>query len=211
MFPTVEEDLPPPTTFYDILGLPHPPVTLHQPALKMAYRRALLKYHPDKSGSSVPPKISIPESFIPTKNSTATSQPPPLFSVDQITTAYKILSDPLAKAEYDRSLRVVSSGVGKGGNQSFRTGLEVFDLDDMQVGVEAGGAEFWYRGCRCGDEKGFLVREEDLESEMERGEILAGCRGCSLWAKILFAVDEGEEEEDCPAEDACRPEVDVNS
>jgi diphthamide biosynthesis protein 4 len=80
--------------------------------------------------------------------------------------------------------------------------LEIFDLDDMEVettrqqghGIETAETTVWYRGCRCGDEKGFLVREEDLEREAERGEVMVGCRGCSLWAKVMFAVDESEAE-----------------
>jgi hypothetical protein len=50
----------------------------------------------------------------------------------------------------------------------------------------------WYRGCRCGDERGFMVTEMDLEKEAEHGEVVIGCRGCSLWMKILFAMEEGD-------------------
>ncbi|KMU73715.1 diphthamide biosynthesis protein 4 [Coccidioides immitis RMSCC 3703] len=186
------------TTHYDILGLPRPPALLRQPDLKAAYHRALLKHHPDKSGSSTPSEdTSSGRTATPVAKSGF--QAPRTFTVDQVTMAYKVLSNPRAKAEYDRSLLCLASGAGgqhavDSESQPFRTGLEVFDLDDMEVGEESEGAGFWYRGCRCGDKRGFLVHEEDLENEMERGEIMVGCQGCSLWAKVLFAV----EEEDVP-------------
>jgi hypothetical protein len=39
--------------------------------------------------------------------------------------------------------------------------------------------------------------ESDLEEATEDGEISVGCRGCSLWLKVLFGVMEEE-----PAEKA---------
>ncbi|EEP77610.1 conserved hypothetical protein [Uncinocarpus reesii 1704] len=183
-------------THYDILELPYPPTLVQKAELKGAYHRALLKHHPDKSSSSTPSRDTTPLQI--TASRPGASQ---AFTVDQITAAYKVLSDPRARIEYDRSLVCLSSADGGGAKHSgkkegqpFHTGLEVFDLDDMQAGQEPDGAEFWYQGCRCGDQKGFLVSEGDLENELERGEIMVGCQGCSLWAKILFAVDEGGQE-----------------
>ncbi|OJD14754.1 hypothetical protein AJ78_04928 [Emergomyces pasteurianus Ep9510] len=140
-------------------------------------------------------------------------QLPPLgYTIDQIATAYKVLSDPVARAEYDRSLRLLGINgsrhrPGHGGDDAtpFRTGMEVFDLDDMEIGSASGsgsgtgGADSsdgaWYHSCRCGEERGFLVLEEDLEREAERGEVVVGCRGCSLWARVVFAIDNGAEDE----------------
>lgn len=180
--------------YYTVLGLPQTSTTLRKPDLKLAYHRALLKHHPDKSGTSTPSQIR-------------SEQTGRTFTVDEITSAYKTLSDPVARAEYDRSLRLNGLTARKdafGEDVAFRTGLEIFDLDDMEVGTLEGnetgqdGEEqsIWYRGCRCGDEKGFLVHEEDLEREIERGEVIVGCRGCSLWAKVLFAVEEGDDQDD---------------
>lgn len=186
---------------YTVLGLPQTPSTLRKSDLKLAYHRALLKHHPDKSGSG---------SSTPSNNPKSSEQVNRKFTVDEITSAYKTLSDPVARAEYDRSLRLSGRAAGQKGLfgeednvDSFRTGLEVFDLDEMEVEMLADNADkdgeeqsIWYRGCRCGDEKGFLVREEDLEREVERGEVMVGCRGCSLWAKVLFAVEEGDGQDD---------------
>lgn len=181
---------------YEVLNLPLPPVRLKKEDLKTAYHQALLRHHPDKSSSSSssPSQSSTESSCRP-----ASRNPSRSFTVDQITTAYKTLSDPSQKSEYDRNL--VLSGFaepvgGKCGAENdvvFRTGLEILDLDDMEMEEGHGGppgADVWYRGCRCGDERGFLVHEQDLEREAEKGEIMIGCRGCSLWAKVVFAVEE---------------------
>ncbi|EZF29885.1 diphthamide biosynthesis protein [Trichophyton mentagrophytes] len=193
---------------YEILGLPHPPVSLRKQDIKAAYHRALLQYHPDKSGPSIPSSspgeaIGKQSSLSGTLNTHKSGEPR---TVDQITTAYKVLSSPTAKAEYDQFLLLsgiprTGSNIGGNGNDDvvFRTGLEVLDLDDMAtetVSYQSDGSgeqetiETWYRGCRCGDEKGFMVTEEDLEKEVEKGEVIIGCRGCSLWAKVVFAVHE---------------------
>lgn len=187
---------------YTVLGFPQTLATLRKKDLKLAYHRALLKHHPDKSGSSTPIQKSSQNPSGPASRT---------FTVDDITAAYQTLSDPIARAEYDRSLRLNGRAVEQNAfageeDVSFRTGLETFDLDDMEIetiqapeiGQDNGddyGQSIWYRGCRCGDEKGFLIREEDLEREIERGEVMVGCRGCSLWAKVLFAVEEGDDQD----------------
>ena len=115
------------------------------------------------------------------------------YTIDEITTAYKTLSDPHLRAEYDRSLRLDRAKIAERERTGdvFHTGLEAVDLEDLAC--DEGDAEnlVWYRGCRCGDERGFLVSEMDLEREVEQGEVVVGCRGCSLWLKVLFAVEDG--------------------
>lgn len=202
--PTPEMTLEP--SHYAILNLPLPPTRLSRQEIKLAYHRALLRHHPDKSrsaaaSSTLTPVLNVNNTGDVGRKGTSKSA----YTVDQITLAYKVISDPVARAEYDRTLRMKNLGQidpsshgGEAGDSdsAFRTGLEVFDLDDMQIDDECDAASdgehgsLWYRSCRCGDEKGFLVKEEELEREAERGEIVVGCRGCSLWAKIMFAVDE---------------------
>ncbi|OOF98032.1 hypothetical protein ASPCADRAFT_205313 [Aspergillus carbonarius ITEM 5010] len=177
-----------PQDYYEILNLPFTETssTLSKSQLKAAYHKALLKHHPDKATPG-----AIDQTPLDTNDSGRN------FTIDEITTAYKTLSDPYLRAEYDRSLRLDRARVAEREKTGtvFHTGLEVVDLEDLAC--EEGGEEgtVWYRGCRCGDERGFLVTELELEREAEHGEIVVGCRGCSLWMKVLFAVeDEGEEE-----------------
>ncbi|EAW10377.1 diphthamide biosynthesis protein 4 [Aspergillus clavatus NRRL 1] len=177
--------------YYEILNLPYSPSTaLSKQQLKLAYHKALLQHHPDKTPSAEPPT--------PTQ-----AKATPTVTIDAITAAYKTLSDPALRAEYDRLRRLDrASAVGRGpagenaaaaaaAAAAFHTGLEVVDLEDLECEEREDGAR-WFRGCRCGDERGFLVTEADLEKEVEQGEVVIGCRGCSLWMKILFAVEGGQ-------------------
>jgi diphthamide biosynthesis protein 4 len=75
----------------------------------------------------------------------------------------------------------------KDDDKVFRTGLDTVDLDDL---IFDEGKELWTRGCRCGDDAGFVVTEAELELNAEDGELIIGCRGCSLWLRVLFGVEE---------------------
>lgn len=196
---------------YETLSLPFSGTTtsLSKQQLKIAYHKALLKHHPDKA-SSVAKDTNLPQpapqsQHHPDTNNRSTSgasahtRAHP-YTIDQITTAYKTLSDPQLRAEYDRELRLDRAKAAQREKTGtvFHTGLEVVDLEDLGCDEGGGGGgedqAVWYRGCRCGDEKGFLVTEDELEREAEHGEIVIGCRGCSLWMKVLFAVDESDEQ-----------------
>ena len=116
-----------------------------------------------------------------------------VYSIDEIALAFTVLGDRKAKAEYDKSI-LGNGASGKGQEEQFRTGVEVVDLDDLVflADVKGGGDDgqegIWYRGCRCGDERGFEVHEEDLEEAVGEGEVSVGCKGCSLWLRVLFGV-----------------------
>jgi len=135
--------------------------------VKAAYKRALLVHHPDKSHAK------------PTEKAGPT--------VDAIALAYQILSSPSLKKEYDRGL-ATSQSSGPRNEKVFHTGLDTVDLDDLWFSDETGK---WSRGCRCGDEGGFEVTEAELERNAGDGEFITGCRGCSLWLRVLFSVEEG--------------------
>ncbi|KAK1027476.1 Diphthamide biosynthesis protein 4 [Friedmanniomyces endolithicus] len=156
--------------YYSILGLPSelPNTRSSQQELKTAYHRALLKHHPDRVAGGTPPP----------SRSTVT--------VDEITQAYKTLSDPDSRAEYDRLL--AQSTTDKPRSKVHHTGLEVVDLDSLAFDEQA---HTWSRSCRCGDRKGFVVTESELEKHIEDGELMIGCKGCSLWLRVLFGVDDG--------------------
>ena len=156
-----------PHTHYKVLGLT-PPADRHARVsleeVKAAYRRALLRHHPDKSGKIL--------------------SKPPAFTIDEITSAYKVLSNDAERAEYDLQLRLADA---RQESDTAHPGLETVDLDDMSYDEDQ---VLWFRGCRCGQARGFRITESDLEKEVHRGEIITGCVGCSLWLKVLFRVAE---------------------
>jgi diphthamide biosynthesis protein 4 len=176
--------------FYAILGLP-PPSSNSPPSpqlLKDAYRRALLTNHPDKATDSVD----------------ATSKP----SIDEITLAFRTLSSPVLRAAHDRelSLRKEHHSNHRAGGEAFHTGLESVDLDDLTFDDPK---SIWYRGCRCGQSRGYILEESQLEEAADAGEteVFVGCRGCSLWLKVSFAVAEEEEkvQEDTNLRNSAKP------
>jgi diphthamide biosynthesis protein 4 len=150
--------------YYTILNLATRKLdpSLSPSEVKAAYKRALLQHHPDKSASA--PKSG--------------------FTVDSIALAYKILSSPALKTEYDLGLQTARP---KNDDKVFRTGLDTVDLDDLTYDE---AKEIWTRGCRCGDDGGFVVTEAELELNAEDGELIIGCRGCSLWLRVLFGVED---------------------
>ena len=159
---------------YKILGLLSPfaadrDYTPHE--IKLAYRRALLHHHPDKS----------PIQLLDKAQSEA-----PEYTVDQIAVAYQTLIDPKRRSEYNRSVRLGSASKSLATEQS-HPGLETVDLDDLVFDEEH---NMWHRSCRCGNEKGFLISEEELERDAVHGEVITGCRGCSLWLRVTFAIAE---------------------
>ncbi|KAL2111477.1 hypothetical protein VUR80DRAFT_9967 [Thermomyces stellatus] len=154
----------PQPTHYAVLAIsPTLLTTSPQPAalLKQAYHRALLQNHPDKHRSAPP------------------------YTVDQISAAYRTLSSPALRQAYDAELR---SAADTAKNEAFKTGVENVDLDDLEYSEEEGT---WYRGCRCGNERGFSFGEGDLEGAEREGEVVVGCCDCSLWLRVHFAVVEG--------------------
>jgi len=153
--------------YYEVLALSQSPRAHHlisQEDIKLAYRRALLQHHPDKSA---------PSSLQPAKRK---------YTIDEITTAYKVLSDSSARSEFNRQLRLLTSHSSQPAVKPL-SGLETIDLDDLEFDSTK---NIWYRSCRCGNEKGYLITEDELEKEAEHSEIITGCGGCSLWLKVVF-------------------------
>lgn len=163
-----QHPLQPPTqpenaNYYTLLRLPPPPAVLPVATVKKAYHAALLRHHPDKhSRSTLPP--------------TSSSSSP---SIDQITTAYKALSSPDLRREYDATL--TQSGAGAVGSEVVQT----VDLDAFTYEGEDRGR--YVKSCRCWEEEGFVIDEVELERVAEEGsrEVVVGC---SLWWRVGFEV-----------------------
>ncbi|KAF2016038.1 hypothetical protein BU24DRAFT_190756 [Aaosphaeria arxii CBS 175.79] len=209
----------PSTLYYQTLGLDPPFLAVHssrtqRPSdadIKIAYRNALLRAHPDKNredaqnvgGHKGSDGVSRPTA--PTKQGAG-------YTVDDVLEAYRVLSVKASRDEYDRYLSSASNslttngattgGGGVEGNDKkrddFILGLEVLDLgeDFEEVIASNGGDEEeleWVRACRCGEDRGFRIKEEELEDAVQSGagnEVVVGCVGCSLWVRVGFGVEE---------------------
>jgi diphthamide biosynthesis protein 4 len=176
-------------THYQVLDLPwncRVDSNLSAQHLKAAYRRALFQHHPDKTGVQSNSKHNSEIGKKPGCKAT--------YTIDQIAEAYAILSVPRLRSEYDRVLKLRASptrGIGHGDDQIFHSGLEIIDLDDLNYDEME---EVWFKSCRCGDERGFQIHEADLEEASDISELHVGCRGCSLWLKVLFGIVEEKAE-----------------
>ena len=154
---------------YEVLDLPSSTKDLSEKDIKLAYRRALLLHHPDKSHQTPSSRSDNP-------------------SIDQITTAYQTLIDPITRSQYQKSQ--VSQLFRINPLARSHPGLETVDLDDLLYDEQK---DMWYGSCRCGKQRAYLVSKEELEMHVEDGEVFAGCEGCSLWLRITFAVDDDED------------------
>ena len=172
---------------YDTLSLPNPYSTTLAPTpseIKLAYKRALLLHHPDKTSS--PQKDSISNSHPSTNKPT----------IDDITSAYRTLISPSARAEYDKAILLSNDHDAKtriSGCPDRHLGLETVDLDDFSFSAKEGT---YHLSCRCGKAKAYIVREEDLENCTDDGEISVVCEGCSLWIKVEFRVVDDDDDDD---------------
>lgn len=187
--------------YYDILRIsaPSPGTNVSQSDLDLrkAYKIALLAVHPDKQTS--------------THKGADTATKRNAYSVDDVKEAYTVLSDARKRREYNEFLLRnpallrgdgMARDSGREGNKDgdFVLGLELLDLSDFDeeevrdghAGGESGRVE-WTRRCRCGNERGFRIIEEELEDAEKSGEkeVLVGCEGCSLWVRVGFEVEEG--------------------
>lgn len=172
-------------SLYAILGLPEP--TAHRSAssaqIRVAFRRALLKYHPDKAARLLREPLG--------KEPSSQAKPSSKFSVDTICLARDILTDPARRREYDNTLLLKNAQTDINGTVTglHPTELETLDLDDMKYDETSAS---WAKTCRCGNIKAYEVSEEDLEIASCDGgrEVLVGCGGCSLFVRVVFeAID----------------------
>jgi molecular chaperone DnaJ len=154
--------------YYEILGVER---GADADAIKRAYRRLALQYHPDRNSGSAEAENKFKE----------------------LTEAYEVLKDADKRAAYDRfghaGVKGAGAGAGFGGGFSFHDALEIFMRDFGAFGVEDlfGGGR-GRRGGGPGSRKGPDTRVtlpltlEEVASGIQRKlsvEVLEPCAGCS--------------------------------
>lgn len=183
-------------------GIGQPATFIPPHELRQAYKRALLHHHPDKQKKKKPQEST----------SSPTTYPPAAATIDEITEAYRVLGNASERAKYDVELRkwkMMNNHLHHHHNNQHQhqadviittrhTGMEIVDLEDLDF--EGGGLEnekdasatgnIWKRACRCGSIPAFVVTEAELEKSADEGELVTGCKGCSLWLKVMFTVDD---------------------
>ncbi|KAJ4406786.1 Diphthamide biosynthesis protein 4 [Gnomoniopsis sp. IMI 355080] len=183
-------------THFEILSLSARSLDGHEPTeqseiVKKAYRRALLKHHPDKQAQT------SAESADGGSSPTAGTHEQH-FTVDQITEAYNVLSDGQQRRKYTRSLRAQSKATFssststniRGSRKSKTAGVETVGLDDL---AWSGKRRLYYHACQgCGKARGFTLREDDVEDDDEDYELLIECSGCEKELNVIVPalVDE---------------------
>jgi diphthamide biosynthesis protein 4 len=171
---------------YDVLGLPRPSSTptFSPSQIKIAFRRTLLKHHPDKASRLLKEPSSVSNERV--------AGGPARYDVDTICLARDILLDPARRKEYDMELaQTFKAQLGIGLSvDSHPTELETLDLDDMTYDESIGT---WSKTCRCGNSKAYEISEEDLiiASTEDGREVLVGCGGCSLFVRVVFEAIDG--------------------
>lgn len=181
-------------------GIGQPATIIPPHELRQAYKRALLHHHPDKQKKKKKPQEST--------SSPTTYPPAAAATIDEITEAYRVLGNASERAKYDVELRKWKMMNNRHHQADViittrHTGMEIVDLEDLDF--EVGGLEnenendatatatatgIWKRACRCGSIPAFVVTEAELEKSADEGELVTGCKGCSLWLKVMFTVDD---------------------
>ena len=163
-------------SYYEVLQIPQTTRDIDPSTLRAIYRKLLLEHHPDKS--------RLNENR-PARGSKTTDS----YSIDLITNAYQTLCDATKRADYDKQLAREQDVKSEETKTSQHPTFGSFDLEDLHFD----GISTWYWSCRCGLDKGYTLTEEDLEREVESGEIYVGCHGCSLFIKVSFGTADLEE------------------
>ncbi|OAA33743.1 Diphthamide biosynthesis protein 4 [Moelleriella libera RCEF 2490] len=177
--------------------------------VRKAYHRALLLHHPDKHHHHSQPNRTTTTTTSTRTSSSSSSLGGPLYTIDQIATAFAVLSSPQRRADYDALLQQHSTGTGtcSHGSSFFPTGVENVDLDDVAFDEDA---ERWYASCRCGNGRGYLFAERDLVLVEDEGVLMVACQDCSLWLRVHFAVLQRDDEDDDDDGDVANDDDDVD-
>jgi DnaJ-class molecular chaperone len=211
-------------TFFEVLSISPRTLEGQDPAsqakiARQAYRRALLKHHPDRqvqarktdenaAGAAASSDSSSSSSSSSASASASAPNSSQHFTVDQITEAYTVLSDAKKRREYTRTLRAhtkttVSGGGGANRNTKRRptrskagagTDTVVVLDDDMSWD---GKRKLYYRACGgCGKARGFSLKEAEIEEDSEEdSELTLECVGCARSLTVLVPALDDEEQD----------------
>lgn len=156
---------------------------------RQAYRRALLKHHPDRQAQKTDENAAATSDSSSASNGNSSQH----FTVDQITEAYTVLSDAKKRREYTRTLRAQTKTTSsssahiktKRRQRSRSSGVDTIVLDDDMSWD--GKRRLYYRACDgCGKARGFSVREDEIEDDSEEDfEMILECAGCEKSLRVL--------------------------
>lgn len=154
--------------------------------MKKVYKELLLSTHPDKTEQNLQNARDYME-----KND---------ISIDEITKAYKVLSDIKLRKQYDEHL--LQDGK-KNGVYKFGEGVDEVSLDTFEFLEDK--EEYCKKCPRCQTDESFKLTDDLLEEYAVECEgrqdgmfqVLTQCTACSLWLKVNFyAADDYEQDED---------------
>lgn len=153
------------TDLYAVLGLSRDATTAE---IRQSYRAALLRAHPDKQGQAYQESDSAGVAIL------------------QIQDAYRTLSDPALRVEYDRLLKQGSGRVALTKvAQRPANEISLDEFTEEELPGSHGEASRWVYPCRCGNQ--FVIVEEELD----RGVHYIGCTGCSEVVWVGYEAVDG--------------------
>jgi curved DNA-binding protein CbpA len=173
-FPIRQSAAPAKMNHYATLNLAFP--AAHSPAdIKRAYRAALLSNHPDKALGPTP-AVGLFNFVTP--------------SVDDIRTAYAVLSDPRLRAAHDLELALRASKPPPAGpTEAEAAAADEVSLVGLPFDVDGGG---WLLRCRgCGAVAVLDELEMDEADYVGQAALMVPCESCSRWAKVLVTGFDG--------------------
>lgn len=161
-------------TLYAVLGVA---VGAAPSEIKAAYRRVALSAHPDKVRRDGDSAAALAEAEL---------------RMAEVNNAFKVLSDPTARAHYDRvlangALASEFDAAGGGAAADSALGGDAGGLVKVVCSAEASidemdwddGAEEYSFGCRCGG------TYRITEGELDEGVRVVSCESCSLRLRVL--------------------------
>ena len=142
-------------THYGVLGIER---NANLDEIRMAYKEAILQYHPDKKHSKG------------LENDASVRVDTNCFI--RIQEAWNVLKDPIKRKEYDIQIELKMAGEQIVAN-------ETVSVHEMSQRTVEGSTSILIWRCRCGGE--YQILEEDLK---DCEDILVPCDTCSLFIQV---------------------------